>query len=102
MFSARGNAASPEEDLGPDQGLGPWITSEDLAALNLHEVCSTCQGCRGRTAGCDNLLFHNLLFVSYWWGPSLRWDGLMSKSALTLDRLPYLVHAYADDRVCSA
>lgn len=32
MFSARGNANLPGEDLGP------WITSEDLAALNLHEV----------------------------------------------------------------
>jgi hypothetical protein len=32
MFSARGNVALPGEELGP------WITSEDLAALNLHEV----------------------------------------------------------------
>ena len=31
MFSARGKTGSEEE-------LGPWITSEDLAALNMHEV----------------------------------------------------------------
>ena len=37
MFSARGHAQLAGEDLGP------WITSEELAALNLREVRPHCQ-----------------------------------------------------------
>lgn len=54
MFSARGNVALPGEELGP------WITSEDLAALNLQEVRAyLLLGLRA--SRCTSLVLHPLL-----------------------------------------